>query len=951
MAKVLVVDDNAANRELVVTLLKYKGHEPLEAVDGAEALAMVRAREPQLVISDILMPTMDGYEFVRQLRSDPAIARTEVIFYSAHYREREARNLAKACGVSRVLVKPCEPEDILLAIEQGLAHVPEPAPPPVAFEFDREHVRLMTDKLTEKAEELVATNGRLAALNDINLQLASELDPHVLLEKVCRSARDLIGARYAILCVREKQLEDTVFFTTSGIGPAYAAVMKPPRIDGGPLGPGPLERRSRRFDNPGGDPIAAGLPSGFPRVRACVAAPVASLKSVYGWICLGDKLGAEAFNEEDERLLTILAAQVGRIYENGTLYAEVRRHAARLQNEVTERKQAEVRIQRLNRVYAMLSGINALIVRIRDRDELLRQACNLAIEHGRFQLAWIGWVDPTAREVVPVAWAGEEESFARLARFPLPSADGTDLDLIAASILSRAPVVIDIDTQTTRLRYRDEMLARDFHSAAGFPLSVDGQVVGYLMLYADEARFFDDEEMPLLSELAGDISFALDHIEKEERLDYLARYDSLTGLANRSLFQERLSQYANAAVHSGRKLAVVVADVERFKTVNDTLGRHVGDEVLKQLGKRLVAAVGNADELSRIGGDQFAAVMPAVTDEDEVIRTIERWRRESFGAPFAANGGDLRLSAKGGIALLPDDGEDAETLLRNAEAALNKAKTTGDPYLFYAQQITDRVAEKLTLETRLRRAFENDEFVLHYQTKVDMETRRIVGIEALIRWQSPELGLVPPARFIPLMEETGMILEAGAWALRRAVRDRAAWRKQGDVPRVAVNISAVQLRRSDFVTTVDQALAVVATDPGIDLEVTESLIMQDVEGNIAKLEALRDRGVTIAIDDFGTGYSSLAYLAKLPVGTLKIDGSFIGAMLDTPDAMTLVSTMISLAHSLKLVVVAECVEQEEQAKILRLLRCDQMQGYLIGKPLPFDAVSALLTCNNRQAGA
>src|SRR6266536_3309411 len=366
MAKVLVVNDNAANRELVVTLLKYKGHEPLEAVDGAEALAMVRAREPQLVISEILMPTMGGDECVRQLRSDPAIARTEVIFYSAHYREREARNLARACGVSRVLVKPCEPEDILLAIEQGLAHVPEPESPPVAVEFDREHVRLMTDKLTEKAEELVATNGRLAAL-----------------------------------------------------------------IDGGPLGPGPLERRSRRFDNPGGDPIAAGLPSGFPRVRACVAAPVASLKSVYGWICLGDKLGAEAFNEEDERLLTILAAQVGRIYENGTLYAEVRRHAARLQNEVTERKQAEVRIQRLNRVYAMLSGINALIVRIRDRDELLRQACNLAIEHGRFQLAWIGWVDPTAREVVPVAWAGEEETFARLARIQLPSTDGTELDLIA----------------------------------------------------------------------------------------------------------------------------------------------------------------------------------------------------------------------------------------------------------------------------------------------------------------------------------------------------------------------------------------------------------------------------------------------------------------------------------------------------------------------------------------
>ncbi len=950
MATVLVVDDNDANRELVVTLLKYKGHEPLEAADGAEGLAVVRSRRPQLVISDILMPTMDGYEFVRQLRSDPTLARTEVIFYSAHYREREARNLAKACGVSRVLVKPCEPQDILTAVEQGLAHAPEPVSLPSAAEFDREHLRLMTDKLTEKAEALVATNGRLAALNDINLQLASELDPHVLLEKVCRSARDLIGAKYAILCVEEKQLEGGVFSTTAGVGPAFAAVMKRPRIAGGPLGPSRSERRSCRFDNPGGDPIAAGLPPGFPRVRACLAAPVASLKSVYGWICLADKLGADAFNDEDERLLTTLAAQVGRIYENGTLYAQVRRHAARLQNEVTERKQAEIRIQRLNRVYAMLSGINALIVRVRDRDELFRQACRLAVEHGRFQLAWVGWVDAAAKEIVPAAWAGEEESFARLTRFPLQSVAGADIDVIAASIRSRVPVAIDIDAQVTGLPYRDEMLARDFHSAAGLPLLVNDDAVAFLAFYTDESGFFDEAEMRLLSELAADLSFALDHIEKEERLDYLARYDSLTGLANRVLFEERLSQYVNAAVHGGRKLAVVVTDIERFKTVNDTLGRHVGDGVLKQVSRRFVACIGNASEIARIGGDQFAAVLPDVVDEDDVIRTIERWRRESFGAPFAANGGDLRLSAKAGIALLPDDGADADTLLRKAEAALNKAKATGDPYLFYAQQMTERVVEKLALESRLRRALEADEFVLYYQTKVDIETRRIVGVEALIRWQSPESGLVLPAKFIPVMEETGMILDAGAWALRRAAQDRARWREQGaNPPRIAVNISAVQLRKPDFVATVEQALGAFATDPGIDLEVTESLIMQDVEGNIAKLEALRGRGLTIAIDDFGTGYSSLAYLAKLPVETLKIDGSFIGAILDSPDAMTLVSTMIALAHSLELVVVAECVEQEEQAKILRLLRCNQMQGYLIGRPLPFEAITALLAGANASA--
>ncbi len=513
MAKVLVVDDNAANRELVVTLLKYRGHEPLEAADGADALEVVRAERPSLVISDVLMPTMDGYEFVRRLRADPALAATEVVFYTAHYREHDARNLARACGVSRVLVKPCNPEDILAAVDEGLSDVREAVPPPVAAEFDREHLRLVADKLAEKVSELEATNRRLAALSEINVQLASELDANVLLEKVCRSARDLLGARYAILCVKEKRIGDPVFFTTSGIGPAFAAVMKPPGVDGGPLGPGAPERRSRRFENPGGDPVAAGLPPGFPRVRACLAVPIASLKSIYGWICLGDKLGAGAFSEEDERLLTIMAAQVGRVYENGILYHEVRHHAARLQAEVTERKIAEVRIQRQNRVYAMLSGINALIVRVRDRDELARQACRLAVDEGRFQLAWIGWLDPAAGAIVPGAWAGEEESFARLTRFAL-----ADPDLVAESIDSQQPVAIDIDQQTTGVPYRDEMLGRDFHSFAGLPLVVGGSVVGYFAFYTDETGFFDAAEMRLLSELAGDLSFALDHLEKEERL-------------------------------------------------------------------------------------------------------------------------------------------------------------------------------------------------------------------------------------------------------------------------------------------------------------------------------------------------------------------------------------------------------------------------------------------------
>ena len=267
----------------------------------------------------------------------------------------------------------------------------------------------------------------------------------------------------------------------------------------------------------------------------------------------------------------------------------------------------------------------------------------------------------------------------------------------------------------------------------------------------------------------------------------------------------------------------------------------------------------------------------------------------------------------------------------------------GEHYVFYTQAMTERTVETLTLENKLRRALEKEEFVLHYQPKVDLVTRKIAGMEALIRWQSAELGLVPPLKFIPLMEETGLILEVGAWALARATKDHSRWLAMG-LPelRVAVNVSAIQLRRKDFVGTVEAAIRGGAKPTGIDLEITESLIMEDVAGTIRKLKELRALGMSVAIDDFGTGYSSLAYLAKLPVQTLKIDRSFIISMLTDPDTMTLVQTIISLAHSLRLTVVAEGVELEEQAKVLQLLRCDEMQGYLFSKPLPFDALTELL---------
>jgi diguanylate cyclase (GGDEF)-like protein len=489
---------------------------------------------------------------------------------------------------------------------------------------------------------------------------------------------------------------------------------------------------------------------------------------------------------------------------------------------------------------------------------------------------------------------------------------------------------------------RGELTAMGVRSLAVLPIVMRGETAAVLTLHATEPGVFDAQEMKLLHELIGDIAFALEHIENSERVDYLAFYDELTGLANRSLFLERLTQFLSSAGQAGEKLALAVADVERMHGINESLGRQAGDALLKELARRL-ATIADRAEIARISADHFAIVLQGVKGKSAVTRRLERIWESCFAAAYDLEGNALRIGARAGIALFPADSVNAEALIAGAEAALSRARQSGERHVFHAAEMTARSAEKLTLENRLHRALEREEFMLHYQPKLEVGTRRIVGVEALIRWQSPEEGLVPPGRFIPLMEETGLILQAGAWALRRAVADHRRWVEMGiAAPRIAVNVSAVQLRRGNFLETLAAALAQGTTPPGIDLEITESLVMDDIQGNIVKLEEARKLGVDIAIDDFGTGYSSLGYLARLPAQALKIDRSFIITMLSRPDTMTLVSTIISLAHSLKLKVIAEGVDDEAQARMLLHLRCDEMQGFLFSRPVPFDEISALL---------
>ena len=612
----------------------------------------------------------------------------------------------------------------------------------------------------------------------------------------------------------------------------------------------------------------------------------------------------------------------------------------RMAGAVAAFKQSLDGITRLNRVHAMTSRISALIVRAKGREELFGGACRIAVEHGRFKGAAIGLVDRETRQVRLVGSAGPTEGFIAALRPRLGLADDEPerQGELARAVRERKAVVMNDVGHDPRVLHKVAYVTQGIGSMAVLPLLVADNVPGVMCLFAGEIGFFDQEEMKVLGELADEMGFAIDSIEKQERLDHLAHYDALTGLANRSLFLERVTQYLRGAAGGADKLAVCMIDIDRFRHINESLGRAAGDQLLKQVAEWFSGNMGGASFLARVGPDRFATVMPEVRKDGDLPRLFEKLEQAFQDHPFQLNGTTFRITAKAGIALFPDDGGDADTLLRNAEASLKRAKASGERHLFYTQKMTDTAAGKLILENQLRRAFDNEEFVLHYQPKVDVASRRLTSAEALIRWNDPLTGLAPPGGFIPSLEETGLIHDVGRWAMRKALDDYLRWRAAGlPAVRAAVNVSPLQLRHRGFVAEIERALAI---DPlaasGLELEITESLVMEDVQHTIATLHAIREMGVTVAIDDFGTGFSSLTALAKLPLDTLKIHRSFVSDMTTGPQGLALVTTIIRLAHSLKLEVVAEGVETEEQARLLRLLGCDVMQGDLFSRPEPGD---------------
>jgi diguanylate cyclase (GGDEF)-like protein len=477
--------------------------------------------------------------------------------------------------------------------------------------------------------------------------------------------------------------------------------------------------------------------------------------------------------------------------------------------------------------------------------------------------------------------------------------------------------------------------AHDLRSAALVPVRSEDKVRGVLCVCYKLPAAFGAEEVNFVQATASVLSTALQRIDSEARLAYLAQFDPLTGLPNRALLADRFSQMIAQAKRRGSPLAVLFIDLDGFKAVNDTLGHAGGDGLLKEVAARLQAAVRIGDTVARISGDEFAIVLvDLVRPEDAAL--IAQKVIDHLADAVQIEGSEVFVTASVGIAAFPADGEDAETLIGAADAAMYRAKQSGrNAYQFFTAEINQRSRARVQLGAELRRALEREEFALFYQPKYLLASRQPRGAEALLRWNHPERGMVSPAEFIPVLEETGLIVPVSEWVIQRACQDLRAWRHAGCDMAVSVNVSARQFRQANLHERIKALVSSSGVDARlIELEITESQLMQDPDHAILVMRALCEAGMRIAVDDFGTGYSSLAYLTRFPISALKIDRSFVQDMSRDKSAATIVRTIVEMAHSLGVTVIAEGVESEEQATLLQLLRCEQAQGDLFARPMP-----------------
>lgn len=656
------------------------------------------------------------------------------------------------------------------------------------------------------------------------------------------------------------------------------------------------------------------LVTGDPDIRFYAGMPLKTGEgSAVGTLCVIDRVPRELTAAQHEALVTLSNAVVAQL--------NLRR-----------------RLSRHEQYYAMLARIGAMITRITDIESLCSEACRAGIELGDLRMAWIGRLDHQLGDIRPIAWAASEgrlaEPLARsIASDPLERAITSEI-IASRRLRVSNDLAIDPGTGANGVRRQHGLLA-----SVVLPLTVGDALWGTMNLYAGRKDFFDAFYLDRAREFAMDISFGIDRLQKARDIHYLSFYDTVTGLPNHAGFEDKFLTLA-PQIHCGCLLAV---GIEQLDQVGAAYGPGAIDSVLKEVAQRLQEHAPDRAIVALVRRWLFALFVPE-EEPANFSRFATQRLAEALAIPYSVGDDQVGCVIQLGASFFPDDGKTIGALLTAAERAILSARNLHQTFRFYNEKIDETTAAQLRLEGELRKAISRGELINYYQPKVDLATGKIVGAEALMRWLHPERGLISPAEFIPVLESSGLILEAGRQAIARAIIDYCTWRdaKLG-APRIAVNVTALQLCDGNFLTDIQQDLAAAKCNPAaLSIELTESSLMTTAQSVMGVLQALRELGIVIAIDDFGTGYSSLAYLVTLPIDELKIDRAFIMKMTTQPAYMGLVNTVISLAHNLNLNVVAEGVETSAQADLLRLLRCDQAQGYLYSKPVPAEDFAGML---------
>jgi diguanylate cyclase (GGDEF)-like protein len=619
---------------------------------------------------------------------------------------------------------------------------------------------------------------------------------------------------------------------------------------------------------------------------------------------------------------------------------------------IDEKSRIEEQKERVTRMLTALSATNEAIMRAKSRAELFDLVCEAAVYGGKFTSTTIGIARTENDYLDIVASAGPTAAKSKTFRLSIKEhcPEGRGVTGIAFRT-GKLCVSNDYMADPRGARFHELVRSDGVRAVAAFPLFNRGQTVGILLFCAAEKDAFTPAAVDLLQRIADNISFALDNfdradekLEAEERIEYLASHDSLTGLPNREMFNQLLHSAMVTAQRRSLQFAMLFIDLDRFKVINDSLGHDAGDALLIETAKRLRNTLGAREIVARLGGDEFVVILGYSVTRAEIEEVADRLLWE-VSQPLQLSGHECHATASIGIAMFPEHGSDVHTLTKNADLAMYLAKEDGkNNFRFFSNDVKMPSIERLTLENCLRHAVERSELSLHYQPKIDLASRQITGVEALMRWTHPEYGFLPPGQFIPLAEETGLIVPMGRWALKAACAQNMAWQRRGLRPvSVAVNLSPRQFTDDNLLHDIDEALSESGMSPALlQLEVTESMMMRNVPRAIRTLDQIRSRGIRLAIDDFGTGYSSMSLMKQFPIDTLKIDRSFVRDLPDDSEDKAIAQAIISMGKALEMTIVAEGVETPAQEAFLRAHGCDEIQGFLFSRPLPPDQLAGLL---------